>query len=103
MFLQLRIYTPTRIRQELEAARGEYIQSNISLSKDQKILLPKIVESFAKDSNLCIVGLLEMIEHDMPHSLKKKIQQSQHRKSGKAIEWIPHNFVFRYLLSEELA
>ncbi|XP_021896587.1 uncharacterized protein LOC110813666 isoform X1 [Carica papaya] len=99
----LRIYTPTRIRQELEAARGEYIQSNISLSKDQKILLPKIVESFAKDSNLCIVGLLEMIEHDMPHSLKKKIQQSQHRKSGKAIEWIPHNFVFRYLLSEELA
>ncbi|TXG64480.1 hypothetical protein EZV62_011474 [Acer yangbiense] len=99
----VRIYTPKRVFQDLETAKEEYIQSNFSVNKEQKILLPKIVESFAKDSDICPAGLLETIEHFMPDSLRKNIQQCQHKKSGKSIEWIPHNFTFRYLLSKELA
>ncbi|XP_065626066.1 uncharacterized protein LOC136066134, partial [Quercus suber] len=46
----VRIYTSKRVFEELEVAKEEYIQSTFSIRKDQKILLPKIVESFAKDS-----------------------------------------------------
>ncbi|KAL5855755.1 hypothetical protein ACOSQ4_005557 [Xanthoceras sorbifolium] len=99
----VRLYTPKRVFQDLETAKEEYIQSNFSVSKEHKILLPKIVESFAKDSDTCPAGLLETIEHFMPDSLRKNIQQCQHKKSGKSIEWTPHNFTFRYLLSKELA
>ncbi|GLT43043.1 hypothetical protein SLA2020_170170 [Shorea laevis] len=98
----VRIYTSKKVFQELEAAKEEYIQSNFSFNKDKKILLPKIMESFAKDSDICPVGLLQMVEELIPQSMRKNIQQFCQRKPGKNIEWIPHNFAFQYLLSRDL-
>lgn len=91
--------------EELETAKEEYVQSNFIVHKEQKILLPKIVESFAKDSGLSLVDLVEMVEHFMPDSQRKNISihHCQHKKIWKAIEWIPHNFTFHYLLSKEVA
>ncbi|XP_015574576.1 uncharacterized protein LOC8279547 isoform X1 [Ricinus communis] len=99
----LRVYTPKSVFEDLEAAKEEYIQSTLIVHKEKKLHLPKLVESFAKDSDLCSAGLLDMIEHLLPHSWRKSVQQCQHRKSSKTLEWIPHNFTFRYLLSKELA
>ncbi|KAF5727225.1 hypothetical protein HS088_TW22G00914 [Tripterygium wilfordii] len=98
----VRVYTSKRVFEELETAKEEYIQSAFSLHKENKILLPKIVEAFAKDSDLCLSSLVEMVEHFMPDFWRKNIRQCQHKKLMKNIEWIPHNFAFRYLLSKEL-
>ena len=102
-FLQVRVYAPKSIFEDLEAAKEEYIQSTLVVHKEKKLHLPKLVEYFAKDSDLCSAGLVDMIEHLLPNSWRKSSQQCQHRKSSKTIEWIPHNFTFRYLLSKELA
>ncbi|XWS40359.1 hypothetical protein CRYUN_Cryun18bG0134300 [Craigia yunnanensis] len=99
----VRIYTPKKVFQELEVAKEEYIQSNLGVSKEQKILLPKVMEYFAKDSDVCSAGLLQMVEQFMPDSQGKNFRRSCHRKNGKRIEWISHNFAFRYLFSNELA
>ncbi|KAJ6368620.1 hypothetical protein OIU78_001072 [Salix suchowensis] len=99
----VRAYTPKRVYEDLEAAKEEYIQSTFIVNKEKKLLLSKIVESFAKDLELCPAGLVEMIEHLLPDYMKRRIQECQYRKFGKKIEWIPHNFSFRYLLSKELA
>ncbi|XP_050262096.1 uncharacterized protein LOC126706604 isoform X1 [Quercus robur] len=99
----VRIYTSKRVFEELEVAKEEYIQSTFSIRKDQKILLPKIMESFAKDSGLCSGDLVQMIEHFVPDTQRKSIQQCQHKRTWKGIEWTPHNFTFRYMLSKELA
>ncbi|OVA05201.1 protein of unknown function DUF547 [Macleaya cordata] len=100
----IRVYTPKRVFLELESAKEEYIRATFGVrSKAQKILLPKIVESFAKDSGLCPVGLVEMIQQCMPDTLRKTMKRYQ--QGGfprKSIEWIPHNFAFRYLISKEL-
>ncbi|XP_007041397.2 PREDICTED: uncharacterized protein LOC18607270 isoform X1 [Theobroma cacao] len=99
----VRIYTPKKVFQELEVAKEEYIQSNLSVNKEQKILLPKVMEYFARDSDVCSAGLLQMVEQFMPDSLRKNLQQSCNRKNGKSIEWISHNFAFRYLFSKEIS
>ncbi|KAJ6409695.1 hypothetical protein OIU84_009236 [Salix udensis] len=99
----VRVYTPKRVFEDLEAAKEEYIQSTIIVQKEKKLHIPKIVDSFAKDLELCPAGVVEMIEHLLPNGLRKRIQQCRYRKYGKNIEWIPHNFAFRYLLSKELA
>ncbi|KAM4088991.1 hypothetical protein ACB094_07G115400 [Castanea mollissima] len=99
----VRIYTSKRVFEELEVAKEEYIQSTVSIRKDQKILLPKIVESFAKDSGLCSGDLVQMIEHFVPDTQRKSIQQCRHKRTWKGIEWTPHKFTFRYMLSKELA
>ncbi|KAL9357067.1 hypothetical protein Peur_050320 [Populus x canadensis] len=98
----VRVYTPKGIIHELEAAKEEYIRATFGVRKDQKILLPKIVESYTKDSGLCPAVVLEMIQKTLPATVRKCLQKCQLGKPRKTIEWIPHNFTFRYLISKEL-
>ncbi|KAK3021780.1 hypothetical protein RJ639_045102 [Escallonia herrerae] len=95
----VRMYTAKRVFQELEMAKEEYMQSTFRLHKEHKILLPKIVDSYAKESDFCPAGLVEMIEHSLPACIRRNFQQG---KLGKKIDWIPHNFNFRYLFAREL-
>ncbi|KAK6159429.1 hypothetical protein DH2020_006743 [Rehmannia glutinosa] len=98
----VRLYTPKRVFQELEMAKEDHIQMNIKLHKEQRLLVPKNVEYFIKEMGLSTSGIAEMIDHSMPHSLANNFQQPQHGKLWKKIDWIPHNFTFRFLLSNEL-
>ena len=99
---QVRVYTPKRVLQELEVAKEEYIRATFGVRKDQKIIFPKLVESFVKDSGLCPAGTMEMIQKSLPESLRKSVKKCDLAKSKKSIEWIPHNFTFRYLIPKEL-
>ncbi|KAL1133994.1 hypothetical protein V6Z11_A12G076700 [Gossypium hirsutum] len=98
----VRAYTPKKVIQELETAKQEYIRATFGVRKDLKILLPKLVESFAKDSSLCQAGIIEMVQQSLPESLRRSIRKCQVGKSRKSIEWSPHDFTFRYLISKEL-
>ncbi|KAK6136834.1 hypothetical protein DH2020_029429 [Rehmannia glutinosa] len=98
----VRLYTPKRVFQELEMAKEDYIQMNIKLHKEQRLLVPKNVEYFIKEMGLSTSGIAEMFDHSMPHSLANNFQQPQQGKLWKKIDWIPHNFTFRFLLSNEL-
>ncbi|TQD76720.1 hypothetical protein C1H46_037754 [Malus baccata] len=66
----VRMYTSKGVFEELETAKEEYIQSNFLVHKEQKILLPKIVESFAKDSGLCSADLHEEFRMIMNMTLR---------------------------------
>ncbi|KAI8542328.1 hypothetical protein RHMOL_Rhmol08G0129800 [Rhododendron molle] len=98
----VRLYTPKRVFQELEVAKEEYIRATFGVRKDHKIILPKIVELFAKDSGLCQAGVIEMIQKCLPESVRKSIKKCQSGKSSKSIEWAPYSFAFRYLIPKEL-
>ncbi|XP_031390670.1 uncharacterized protein LOC116203144 isoform X2 [Punica granatum] len=100
----VRVYRPDKVFKELKAAREEYLQSNISFHKE-KVLIPKLVQSYAKLSGLSPNNLLTIIlcHNSVPYSSSQVRQSHQKRKATKSIEWIPHNFDFRYLLSNELA
>ncbi|BAT90893.1 hypothetical protein VIGAN_06218500 [Vigna angularis var. angularis] len=99
----VRLYTPKRVFEELQCAKEEYIQSNITISKEQKVVLPKMVDSFAKNSGRGASDLMEMIKPYLPDSQRKSIQEFHSKSSLKNIELTPHNFTFHYLISKELA
>nr|KAJ0204570.1 hypothetical protein LSAT_V11C500271270 [Lactuca sativa] len=94
----VRIYTPKSVFQELEVAKEEYIYTNIRIKKGQKLFLPKLVEMYAKESSLCMNGLMDMIEHYVPEFYLRSFKLIRTGKSSKKIEWVPHNFSFRYLI-----
>jgi hypothetical protein len=98
----VRVYTPKRVHEELESAKEEYIRATFGVRKDHKILLPKIVESFTKDSGFSTASIMKMLQECLPQSFHKNIDKCQQVKSRKIIEWVPHNFAFRYLVSKEL-
>ncbi|KAG7567450.1 hypothetical protein ISN45_Aa04g003250 [Arabidopsis thaliana x Arabidopsis arenosa] len=99
----IRVYTPKGIYQELETAKEEYIRATFGVKKDQKLVLPKIIESFSKDSGLSQAALMEMIQKCLPETMKKTIKKLNSGRSRKSnVEWTPHSFVFRYLIAREL-
>ncbi|KAK9113198.1 hypothetical protein Scep_020717 [Stephania cephalantha] len=98
----VRVYTPKRVFQELDLAKEEYIQATLGIRNDQKLLMPKLIESFAKDSGLSPFGVVEMIQHFAPKNVSETMQRYLQGKSRKIVEWTPHNFTFRCLLSNEL-
>ncbi|XP_073027704.1 uncharacterized protein [Primulina eburnea] len=95
----VRLYTPKKLFQDLEIAKEEYIRMNIRKHKDQRLHIAKNVEYFVKEMGLSPSGVAEMLELSMPDSLRKSFQQGKYCKK---IDWIPHNFAFRFLISNEL-
>ncbi|CAL9767059.1 unnamed protein product [Musa acuminata subsp. burmannicoides] len=98
----VRIYYSDRLFQQLESAKEDYIRATVGIWKEQKILLPKLIDSYAKDSKLSSQRLVEMVQCYLPETLRMAMQRCQNGRSKKTIEWVPHNFSFRYLLSKEL-
>ncbi|GAA0141206.1 hypothetical protein Leryth_004339 [Lithospermum erythrorhizon] len=98
----VRMYTSNSVFEELEVAKEEYIQTNIRLHKEEKIMVPKVVDYFAKDLKLCPSGLTELLEHFLPSYQILRTQQSQRSKVWKKIAWSPHNFNFLFKLPNEL-
>ncbi|KAF2586545.1 hypothetical protein F2Q70_00036978 [Brassica cretica] len=95
----VRIYTPKNVMMELECGKEEYVRSNVGISKDNKILLPKLVELYAKDTELCHVGIHDMIVNHLPCDARDKIHQCVNKKHGRfTIDWVAHDFRFRLLL-----
>jgi hypothetical protein len=102
---QVRLYTPTRLFQQLEAAKEEYVRANVGVrgrGQHHKLLLPKVVESYARDAGLAAQEVATMAE-----SLRATVRRGGGQQAGKArarggVVWRPHNLVFRYLLAKEL-
>ncbi|KAE9620409.1 putative ternary complex factor MIP1, leucine-zipper [Lupinus albus] len=99
----VRLYTSKRVLEELELAKEEYIKSTITITKEHKLVLPKIVDSFAKNSGLEASDLMEIVNPYLPDSQRKSIRKFQSKASWKGIELAPHNFNFHYLISKDLA
>ncbi|KAL9231619.1 hypothetical protein vseg_006821 [Gypsophila vaccaria] len=100
----VRVYTPKRVYQELIAARGDYILSNYRVNRGQnKILLPKIVETYAKDSGLHPQDFRAILDHILPVDMRKSMDRRYNwlTKGHKGIGWIPHDFSFRYQLQKD--
>ncbi|CAN6315111.1 unnamed protein product [Urochloa humidicola] len=101
----VRVYTPKRLFHQLEAAKEEFIRATAGVWREQKLLLPKLVEAYAKDVKLSPQGLVDMVQRYLPESMRMAVQRCQQggRSSSKAVEWVPYNPSFRYLLARDLA
>ncbi|KAG6511013.1 uncharacterized protein LOC121975494 [Zingiber officinale] len=98
----VRVYNSKRLFQLLQAAKVEYIHATVTIGKGRKLLVPKILEYFGRDSNLSTQELVEMIKCHFPENLRFMVNACQGSSSQKFIEWVPHNFTFRYLLPRDL-
>ncbi|XP_038987334.1 uncharacterized protein LOC103713877 isoform X3 [Phoenix dactylifera] len=100
----VRLYTAKGIYQELELAKTEFIQVNVSVRKEKNIVLPKILYYYAKDAYLELSGLVEMVCSCMPDAQRKAaIRECLKRKLDKCVEWSPCKSAFKYLVHRDLA
>ncbi|XP_044955146.1 uncharacterized protein LOC123405565 [Hordeum vulgare subsp. vulgare] len=99
----MRLYSPRRLLQQLEAAKEEFIRGNVGVrgSGRSRVILPKVLESYARDAGLAAQELLRVVESCLPEGLRAAVRQ-QGRPRGGGVEWRPHNMAFRYALAREL-
>lgn len=103
--VQVRVYFPKRLAQQLEAAREEYVRATAGVWKDHRVLLPKLLDAYARDAGLSPDRLLDAVQRCLPETLRTAVHRCRGdgRSAGKVVEWVPHRQSFRYLLARDLA
>ncbi|XP_062216325.1 uncharacterized protein LOC133916600 isoform X2 [Phragmites australis] len=105
----VRLYSPKSLFRQLEAAKEEYIRANVGVRGrgQRKIILPKNLDSYARDAGLGAQEVVSMVESHLPEELRAGVRRCQQfgrprSRGGAGVEWKPHNLAFRYLLAKEL-
>lgn len=102
----MRVYTASNIREELEEAKKEFLQSNVVVKKSRKVFLPKMLDRYAREKSLGSEDLLKWIAGNVDKKLHDSIQKCLEFKSNKKVsqimEWLPYSSRFRYVLSKSL-
>ncbi|KAH9607120.1 hypothetical protein KSS87_005048 [Heliosperma pusillum] len=103
----LKVYTAANVKEELEKAKREFLQTNVIVKKSKKVFLPKILERVAREASLGSDGLLkwvcENVDKKLQHSIQRCLDGNNGKKASQIIEWLPHCSKFRYAFSQELA
>ncbi|XP_058097044.1 uncharacterized protein LOC131242438 isoform X2 [Magnolia sinica] len=98
----VRVYTASQVENELQAAKRDYLQAAVGISMT-KLAIPKLLDWYLLDFAKDIESLLDWICLQLPCELRKEAIKCLERGSGEplsqAVEVIPYEFSFRYLLA----
>ena len=104
--LQLKVYTASNVKEELEVAKREFLETNVVVRKSKKVFLPKVLERFAKEASINLDDLLkwvaENVDNKLRDSIQKCIDHKSNKKASQAVEWLPYSSRFRYVFSKDL-
>ena len=98
----MRVYTASQIESELEAAKREFLQAAVGISKSDKLVIPKLLEWYQLDFAKDFESMLDWVCLQLPDELRKEALSCLERKSkqlpSNLVEVVPYDFNFRYLL-----
>ncbi|XP_057449809.1 uncharacterized protein LOC130741050 isoform X2 [Lotus japonicus] len=102
----LRVYSASHIREELSAAKREFLQANVVVKKSSKVFLPKLVERFSREASISLDDILgwvmDSVDKKLHDSIQKCLDRKSNKKSSHMIEWLPYSSRFRYMFSKDL-
>lgn len=102
----IRVYSARNVRSELELAKLDFLQASVRIRGESKVLLPRILEWYARELAINPSTLLELVCQNVPAQLQARIrrciQLKPHKSSAHCLEWIPYSFGFRYIFVREL-
>ncbi|KAJ4800244.1 hypothetical protein LUZ62_051490 [Rhynchospora pubera] len=102
----VRMYTVKNVATELENAKREYIQANVVVKSQKKILLPRILERYAKEASVSTQDLLQIVsenvDSDLGEAMARCMELNKRKKTSQLIEWLPYNTRFMYIFNKDL-
>ncbi|XP_039033241.1 uncharacterized protein LOC120169087 isoform X2 [Hibiscus syriacus] len=97
----VRVYTASRVENELEVAKREYLQAAVGISST-KFAIPKLLDWYVLDFAKDLDSLLDWICLQLPSELGKEalkyLERAQSESLLQFVQIIPYEFSFRYLL-----
>uniref|UniRef100_A0A1J3JG09 DUF547 domain-containing protein n=1 Tax=Noccaea caerulescens TaxID=107243 RepID=A0A1J3JG09_NOCCA len=100
----VRIYTAANVEEELEAAKRDYLQASVGISKKNKLMLPKVLDWYLLDFAKDLESLLDWVCLQLPDKLREEAVKCMERKNKESlmelVQVVPYDFSFRLLLQQ---
>ncbi|MED6125000.1 hypothetical protein PIB30_064349 [Stylosanthes scabra] len=100
----VRIYTASQVDEELEAAKREYLQAAVGITKENKLIIPKLLDWYSLDFAKDLDSLLDWVCLQLPHETRKHAVECLQRKGTEPLSHLvhimPYDFSFRLLLNQ---
>ncbi|RID77244.1 hypothetical protein BRARA_A00172 [Brassica rapa] len=98
----VRVYTAGNVEEELEAAKRDYLQASVGISKKSKLMLPKVLDWYLLDFAKDLESLLDWVCLQLPDKLREEALKCMERKNKESlmelVQVVPYDFSFRLLL-----
>jgi hypothetical protein len=100
----VRVYTASRVEEELEAAKREYLQAAVGVSAPGRLAVPKLLHWYLLDFAKDVDSLMDWVCLQLPSELRHRAMRAVEdgRRAGAEpgrIQVLPYQFRFRYLLA----
>ncbi|KAF8085341.1 hypothetical protein N665_0671s0019 [Sinapis alba] len=100
----VRVYTATSVEEELEAAKRDYLQASVGISKKNKLMIPKVLDWYMQDFAKDVESLLDWVCLQLPDKLREEALKCVERKNKESlmelVQVVPYDFSFRLLLHQ---
>ena len=99
--MQVKIFTADNVHGELQQSMKDYIQASIGISDKGKLLVPKLLHSFARgivEDSLLVDWICRYLTPDQVTVVRDSTTQKKQRLLGvRSFSIIPFDSRFRYL------
>lgn len=102
--MKVRVYTPSHVENELEAAKKDYLKAAVGISSSNKLVVPKLLDWYLLDFAKDLESLLDWICLQLPSELRKDalrcLESGSREPLSQSVQVLPFEFRFRYLIHE---
>ncbi|CAH8314950.1 unnamed protein product [Eruca vesicaria subsp. sativa] len=100
----VRVYTTANVEEELEAAKRDYLQASVGISKKNKLMIPKVLDWYLLDFAKDVESLLDWVCLQLPDKLREEALKCVERKNKESVmelvQVVSYDFSFRLLLHQ---
>ncbi|XLR64296.1 hypothetical protein S83_014968 [Arachis hypogaea] len=94
----VRVYTASEIENELEAAKRDYLQASVGITKTKKLMIPKLLDWYLLDFAKDMTSLVDWVCLQLPFQLRKEAIECLGGRGTHSVQVMPYDFRFRLLL-----
>lgn len=103
--IKVRVYSASRVEDELESAKRDFLQAAVGISKTNQIMIPKLLDWYLLDFAKDMESLLDWVCLQLTDGLRTKACKCLERKGSgeplsRLVQVVPYNFIFRLLLQQ---
>ncbi|KAK7386458.1 hypothetical protein VNO78_26697 [Psophocarpus tetragonolobus] len=100
----VRVYTASEVDEELEAAKRDYLQASVGITKTNNLIIPKLLDWYLLDFAKDLESLLDWVCLQLPNEMRNQAVECLERKGrgslSQMVQMMPYDFSFRLLLHQ---
>lgn len=102
--MKVRVYKASHVDDELEAAKRDYLQAAVGISRTNKLIIPKLLDWYLLDFAKDLDSLLDWVCLQVPDELRneglKCLERREREPISQLVQIMPYDFSFRLLLPQ---